>query len=107
MANDQKMLNEIAEQVNKVLQKTGWSVSAPRWRYWRAKIGNRRTDKYAYCYTTERCGDGKFYALVYRITRECWKMTKKVAFGRRKKAKEKAYKWYCQRKEKLQRSMTS
>lgn len=94
MSTDQ----QIVDRFNKLVQQMGlWPTRRmPRYRYWRVK-----NDKYAYGWTTERDSHRKFYAFVYRITKQAWKLGKKVAFGRRKKAKERAYHWYCQRKEKL------
>jgi hypothetical protein len=63
-------------------------------RYWVA--GNR-----AFAYTPHRQSDGKFYAIVYAYDRNSGCSTaviKKRAFGRRKKAKAKAYEWYQRRK---------
>ena len=68
----------------------------PRYRYWRVK-----GDHYAFAYTTERTNDHKFWALKYRITKKAWKLVKKVGFGKRRVAKARAYKWYCQRKAEL------
>ena len=90
------MLNRIADQVNKIAYDLGLLSASPRFRYWQIK-----KDKYAFGWTTEKDRKGKFYAFIYRILKNKWKLTRKVAFGRRKKAKERAYKWYCQRKEKL------
>ena len=92
LSTDQEMLDRVA----KIAHECGLLGVSPRLRYWRIK-----NDKYAIGWTTEKDGKGKFYAFIYRITKDKWKRTKKVAFGRRKKAKERAYKWYCQRKEKL------
>ncbi|MCJ7561246.1 hypothetical protein MUO79_11635 [Candidatus Bathyarchaeota archaeon] len=96
MTTDQETLNQVTAEVNKVLQKMGLVFESPRFRYYRIK-----KDKYAFGWTTEKSGDRKFYAFVYRITKKAWKLTKKVKFGRRKTAKARAYKWYCVRKEKL------
>jgi hypothetical protein len=80
-----------------LVDKLSVSVRMPRFRYWRVR-GNH----YAFAYTTERTSDGKFWALKYRITRKAWKLVRKAAFGRRKMAKARAYKWYQQRKAKLE-----
>jgi len=62
-------------------------------RYWVA--GNQ-----AFGYTPHRQQDGKFYALKYKCDSKLGRgsLIKKRAFGRRKKAKETAYHWFCQRK---------
>jgi len=67
-------------------------------RYWVA--GNQ-----SFGYTPHRQADGKFYAIKYRYDTKTRQGTavKKRAFGRRKKAKETAYKWYCQRKAVLEK----
>jgi len=52
--------------------------------------------------TTEPDSQGKFYAFVYRTLKERWKLEKKVTFGKRHKAKERAFKWFEARKEKLE-----
>jgi len=56
-----------------LVDKLSVSVRMPRFRYWRV-----RGDHYAFAYTTERTSDGKFWA------------------------KARAYKWYQQRKAKLE-----
>lgn len=63
-------------------------------RYWQHK-----RDFFSFAYTPWRESDGKFYALKYRSG----KVVKKVAFGRRKKAKERAYQWYCKRRAVLEK----
>lgn len=67
-------------------------------RYWIA--GNR-----AFGYTPHRQADGKFYAMIYRYDRELGGggLLKRRAFGKRRKAKEVAYKWYIKRKATLER----
>jgi hypothetical protein len=87
MASDLEFLQDLAEKLGITV------VRAPRFRYWRV-----RGDHYAFAYTTERTSDGKFWALKYRITKNAWKLVKKVAFGRRRVAKARAYKWYQNRK---------
>jgi len=86
---DVKQLLE--EMVNKF-----FTVRMPRFRYWRV-----RGDHYAFAYTTERTSDGKFWALKYRVTKKAWKLVKKVGFRRRRVAKARAYKWYQERKRRL------
>jgi len=67
-------------------------------RYWIA--GNQ-----AFGYTPHRQPDGKFYALKYKYDSKLGRgsLIKKRAFGRRKKAKETAYRWYQKRKAALER----
>jgi len=63
-------------------------------RYW-------RTRRYVFAYTPHRQSDGKFYAIKYRIGADGGgTAVKKVAFGRRKVARERAYKWYQEAKAK-------
>jgi tRNA U34 2-thiouridine synthase MnmA/TrmU len=83
----QRMMNEVVEELGLKI-----TVTSPRFRYWRV-----RKDKYAYGWTTEPDSQGKFYAFVYRILKDRWKLGKKVAFGRRNKAKKRAFKWYSER----------
>jgi len=73
----------------------------PRFRYFQVK-----KDKYAFAWTTEKCSNGKFYALKYRLLKptrrgQTWKLVKKVAFARRRIAKARALKWYYERKDQL------
>ena len=94
-----KQLEKLQEYLNRLFEKPEFQAllpRMPRYRYWQIK-----NDHYAFCYTTEPTS-GKFYAMVYRITKKSWKIGRKVAFGRRKIAKARAYKWYRQRKEKLE-----
>lgn len=69
----------------------------PRYRYW-------QFHNYAFCYTTERASNKKFYALIYRIIKKgkVWKLKKKVTFGKRRVAKARAYKWYQERKKQVE-----
>jgi hypothetical protein len=69
----------------------------PRYRYW-------RFHNYAFCYTTERTSNKKFYALIYRIIKKgkVWKLKKKVAYGKRKVAKKKAYEWFEKQRKKFE-----
>lgn len=60
--------------------------------YWQAA-----GDFFSFGYTPWRQADGKFYALKYRSNR----LVKKVAFGRRKTAKKRAYEWFSKRQEVL------
>jgi hypothetical protein len=80
--------------MNEVVKELGLNITAtsPRFRYWKV-----RKDKYAYGWTTQPDSQGKFYALVYRILKDRWKLSKKVAFGKRNKAKKRAFKWYSER----------
>jgi hypothetical protein len=59
----------------------------------------------AFGYTPHRQSDGKFYAIKYRYdkTTGSGASIKKRIFGRRKKARETAYHWYCQRKAVLEK----
>jgi putative cell wall-binding protein len=60
-----------------------------------------KTRRYAIGYTPHRQPDGKFYALKYHTkVVGSGRLVKKVAFGRRKVARERAYKWYQQAKAK-------
>jgi len=69
----------------------------PRFRYFKL-----RDDHYVFAWTTEKDRRGKFYALKYRVTKAMWKVVHKVPFGRRKKAKERALKWYKDRALKIE-----
>jgi len=60
--------------------------------YWQVK-----GDFFSFAYTPWRQPDGKYYALRYRSN----VLVKKVAFGRRKIAKKRAYEWFCKRRELL------
>jgi hypothetical protein len=61
-------------------------------RYW-------KTRRYAFGYTPHRQVDGKFHALKYRMrANDSGSLVKKVAFGRRKVARDRAYKWYQEAK---------
>ncbi len=97
---NQQQSEKLQDQFNKMFEKPEFQAllpRMPRYRYWQPK-----GDHYAFCYTTEPTANGKFYAMVYRITKKSWKLTRQVAFGRRKIAKARAYHWYCQRKSKLE-----
>lgn len=100
------MEDRVTREINEILQKMGLNIRTqmPRWRYWRWRK-DKRKDRYAYGYTTEKSSDGKFYAFIYRINEKkgTWVVTKKVAFGRRKKAKERALQWYNKRCQKLRK----
>jgi hypothetical protein len=63
-------------------------------RYW-----ENAGDFFLFAYTPHRQPDGKFHALKYRAG----SILKKRVFGRRKKARETAYHWYCQRKAVLEK----
>lgn len=60
-----------------------------------------------YCWTTERMGDGKFAAFIYKpIGRgartgkaERWQMVKELHFTKRSTAKARAYRWYTAAKQ--------
>lgn len=60
-----------------------------------------KTRRYAFGYTTHRQSDGKFCALKYRMKADgSGSLVRKVAFGRRKVARERAYHWFQQAKAK-------
>ena len=56
-------------------------------------------DAYAFAYTPHKQSDGKFHAVKLRAVVEI----KDVAFAKRKVARARAYKWYCKRKETLEK----
>jgi len=94
------------DEINRIAAELLRPTKMPRFRYWRHSDDNQ-----AFAYTTQKV-DGKFWAIKYRINKkqQKWTAVKKVPFGRRKKAKERAYHWYCQRKpvfEKLTAKKTS
>jgi len=65
----------------------------PNMRYYETERG----DPYKFCWTTERC-KGKFYALIYRKKKnKTWVLKKKVAFGKRRIAKQRAHTWMLKR----------
>lgn len=64
-------------------------------------------DTFAFCYSTKKHTDFhkpevglKFWAIKYRINQktDVWSPIKRVPTGRRKKAKERAHKWYEERR---------
>lgn len=67
-------------------------------RYW--VVGGQ-----AFGYTPHRQTDGKFYVFKYRYYKKTGRgeTIKKRVFGKRKKARETAYHWYCQRKAVLEK----
>jgi len=73
-----------------------------RFRYYR-----HHKDFLAFAYTTQRDDKGKFYAIKYRIKtekgQELWNLVKRIPFGRRKKATERAYKWFVERRKVLEK----
>ena len=78
-------------------------------RYRDPKSGETHIDKrYAFGWSTERVGEEqKFYAFIYRITKKgrCWKIIRKVSFGKRRVAKARASKWHDQYQEKMQKKL--
>jgi hypothetical protein len=78
-------------------------------RYRDPKSGETRIDKrYVFGWSTERVGEErKFYAFIYRITKKgsCWKIIRKVSFGKRRVAKARAHKWHDQYQEKIQKKL--
>jgi len=83
----------ITQELNQLIAETPelarlFSYTTPRMRYWKAS-GKK------FCWTTERCNDKKFYALVYRVNKDgSERLIKKCAYGRRKVAKAKALEWF-------------
>ena len=98
--------------------------SMPLYRYWQATLKTlephvrrslgyqkrlHKKDNRIFGFTVETCmesGKPRYYAFIYRIkklpgNRESLKLVRKVAFARKKKAKEKAYHWYCKRVKQL------
>ena len=72
-----------------------WPVQ-PRYRYWTGEDGWR------YCWTTEKMGDGKYAAFLYRPVGKgarsgkatSWVLVKEVHFNQRNTAKARAAKWF-------------
>jgi hypothetical protein len=85
---------EVVAKFNRIAR----AVMAPRvqnrFLFWQVK-----GDFFAFGHTPHRQSDGKFYAMKYRSNI----LVKKVVFGKRHKAKEKAYHWYCQRRNVLEK----
>ena len=75
----------------------------PRYRYWTAKRG----DPYKFGWTTERDGDGYFWAFIYRERKDrAWVMKKKRKFRKRRIAKARARKWRIEREQLLGENQT-
>jgi len=98
--------------------------SMPRYRYWQVKLKalephvrrslNRKKrlhkkDNRLFGFTVEtlmeKCRP-RYYAFIYRVKQlpnncENLHLVRKVGFARKKKAKERAYEWYCKRVEQL------
>jgi len=86
---------EATAMLNRILAQAGLLSQQPNMRYWEVN----RKDAYKFCWTTERCSDGKFYAITYRVRKDgTWILKKKVAFGKRRVAKKRAYNWMLKRK---------
>lgn len=99
--------------------------SMPRYRFWQAKLKalephvrkslNRKKrvhkkDNRLFGFTVETLMENgrppRYYAFIYRTKQlknnyENLRLVRKVAFARKKKAKERAYEWYCERVEQL------
>jgi len=77
-----------------------WQVSSVTLEGW---TGQPFIDQFAYVYTVERDNNGYFWAMQYRISKinsdEQWSLRHKSHRRSRKKARELAYKWYCERVE--------
>lgn len=63
------------------------------YRYWQEK-----NDYFRFGYYPQRSSDGKFHACKVNLRTG---RIKDIAFGKRKTAKARAYKWYCKRREAL------
>lgn len=87
-----KTLQRIIDRVNEMLGSISPEV---RYTYWETK---GKCPNYRTVYTTNRVG-GKFIAALYKHVKKAndWKMIKEVKFAKRWEAKERAYKWYCQK----------
>lgn len=90
-----RKFNKIAAEVG--LGKVPTRIHPDSVRYWEVK-----GDFFTFAYIPWKQADGKYYALKYRSG----KLVKKVAFGRRKKARERTYKWFCKRREILEQLAT-
>jgi hypothetical protein len=98
--------------------------SMPRYRYWQVKLKalephvrkslNRKKrlhkkDNRLFGFTVETLmdkGRPRYYAFIYRVKQlprhyENLHLVRKVGFARKKKARERAYEWYCERVEQL------
>lgn len=81
--------------INKIAAELGYTGRRQNnFLYWENK-----GDFFLFGYTPHRQKDGKFYALKYRAGT----LVKKVVFGRRKTAQKRAYSWFVQRKEVLEK----
>jgi len=90
-------LEKVIETFNKVLEEQPEfqiEYEMPNWRYWVIPKNWKKT-KYIFGWTTQRDHNGKFHALKYRILQDgSYKLSKSVAFGRRKVAKARSEKWF-------------
>lgn len=120
---EQETLQKITDEINRVLDELGWYETL-NYRYWRLTLPEleptrhrgfkrrlKKRDNYAFAYTTNPVLDdeGKkvWLAIKYRVkrvgaTREKWTMVKHRKFRHPRKARNQAYKWYCERKRKLE-----
>lgn len=66
--------------------------SSPNYHYW-------ETGTWRYCYSTQRADKGKFWGMIYHLVKnkKTWYLRHKRGFNQRHKAKDWAYKLYCQR----------
>ena len=73
-----------------------YEIEMPKWRYWGIPEHWKKT-RFIFGWTTERDSNGKFYAVKYREFHDgSFKLSKSVAFGRRKIAKARSKKWFDQ-----------
>jgi len=89
-------IEEITELLNNYLKEhpEDQLTQTIRTRKWRIPKNWKKT-KYIFVWTTQRDHNGKFHALKYRILRDgSYKLSKSVAFGRRKIAKARSKEWF-------------
>jgi len=110
------------DEINKIFQKIIAKETGhmPRYRYWQVKLKDleghvrkslgfrkrlHKKDNRMFGFTVETCpenGRPRYYAFIYRIKRlrgneEHLHLVRKVGFARKRKARERAYRWYCER----------
>lgn len=61
------------------------------WRFWHSYTGKKK-----FCYSTNKDTNNKYCAFVLSFRAQKWKVQKCVRFRLRWKAKDRAFKWFCE-----------